>query len=166
MKKLTYLFLLLCGVASLHAQTIRYVKPVASGSGNGSSWANASSDLQVMIDASAANDEVWVAAGTYKPAAYPTGSSGGTSSRDYAFLLKDGVKVYGGFAGTETLLAQRNYTTNPTTLSGDIGTIGNNTSSPSVSYCTFSENAPINDGGGILIILILSNFFKIETHAY
>ncbi|HBX89283.1 MAG TPA: hypothetical protein DEG09_11810, partial [Marinilabiliaceae bacterium] len=35
----------------------------------------------------------------------------------------DGIKVYGGFAGTETELSQRDWLTNLTVLSGDIGLI-------------------------------------------
>jgi predicted outer membrane repeat protein len=62
-------------------------------------------------------DELWVKTGTYKPT---TGSD-----RTATFPLKSGVGVYGGFAGTETLRAQRNWTTNITTLSGDIGASGN-----------------------------------------
>lgn len=34
------------------------------------------------------------------------------------------MKIYGGFDGTETLLTQRNWSTQTTVLSGDIGTIG------------------------------------------
>jgi hypothetical protein len=120
MKKKLFLILLcaLTGMAA-QAQTIRYVKPTATGSGDGSTWANASGDLQAMINASAAGDEVWVAAGTYKPNAYPSGCSGCSTNRDFTFHLKDGVKLYGGFAGAETLLSQRNIAANPTTLSGD-----------------------------------------------
>ena len=53
--------------STLFAQTFRYVKPVATGTGDGATWADASADLQGMINASASGDEVWVAAGTYKP---------------------------------------------------------------------------------------------------
>lgn len=49
----------------IHAQTIRYVKPTASGLGDGSSWANASNDIQATINASGFNTQIWVAAGTY-----------------------------------------------------------------------------------------------------
>jgi len=119
MKKL--FLILLCALTGIaaQAQSIRYVKPSATGTGDGSSWANASGDLQAMINASDAGDEVWVAAGTYKPSAYPSGCSGCSTDRDFTFHLKNGVKLYGGFAGAETLLSQRNITANPTILSGD-----------------------------------------------
>ena len=75
---------------------VRYVK--AGATGNGSSWTNATGDLQAAIDASQAGDEVWVAAGTYRPDSLI--KSNKPTSR--AFFLKDGVSLYGGFAGNET----------------------------------------------------------------
>jgi hypothetical protein len=41
-------------------------------------------------------------------------------------MLSTGTKVYGGFAGTESLLAQRSTGANVTVLSGDIGLLGEN----------------------------------------
>src|SRR4051812_3767152 len=76
-----------CITPCLLLATIRYVKPVAAGTGNGSNWPNASSDLQGIINASANGDEVWVAAGTY-----PCGSG-------QSYAMKEGVKIYGGFTG-------------------------------------------------------------------
>ena len=102
------------------APTIRYVKPTATGTGDGLSWANASADIQAMINASAVNDEVWVAAGVYKPQKDGSGNASPSDPRNKLFLMKDGVKVYGGFAGTETLLTQRNWSLNKTIISGDI----------------------------------------------
>ena len=95
---LCYLLLTL-NVAS--AQTIRYVKPTATGNGSGTSWANASDNLQSMISASVTNDQIWVAGGIYKP--------GGNNNtvRDLSFAMKAGVAIYGGFEGTETVLSQR-----------------------------------------------------------
>ncbi len=101
---------------------IYYVKPAASGSGNGTSWENASGDLQAIINLASAGDEIWVAAGVYKPASLPGGTET-TGPRDVAFVLKSGVKIYGGFSGTETALSQRNIISNKTTFSGDIGTV-------------------------------------------
>lgn len=43
-----------------------------------------------------------------------------TNSRSATFALKNGVAIYGGFAGSETQLAQRNVAANRTILSGDI----------------------------------------------
>jgi predicted outer membrane repeat protein len=43
----------------------------------------------------------------------------GASERDNAFVMASGVKIYGGFAGTETSLSQRKLAQNPSILSGD-----------------------------------------------
>lgn len=88
---------------------IRYVKPVATGTGDGSSWENASGNLQNMIDELAKNNpqnlpgEVWVAAGTYVPQVQVI--SGTTYSA--SFLMRDGISVYGGFAGGESSKQER-----------------------------------------------------------
>jgi len=72
MKKL--IFFLFLAYLSTHAfAVIRYVKPIATGTGDGSSWVNASGNLQAMIDAAIINqDEVWVAAGKYFPRSFPS----------------------------------------------------------------------------------------------
>jgi hypothetical protein len=88
-----------------------YVKPVASGSENCHSWANACS-LQTALGSAAAGDEVWVAEGIYYP-----GPSGVLTA---TFQLQSGVGLYGGFAATETLRTQRDWVAKPTILSGDI----------------------------------------------
>ncbi|NJL75415.1 MAG: right-handed parallel beta-helix repeat-containing protein, partial [Saprospiraceae bacterium] len=116
------LFILL-GSVKLEAQTIRYVRTSARGTGDGSSWANASGNLQAMINASAIGDTVWVGAGTYKPTQDLFGNSLPLDPRSLTFYIKDGVNLYGGFAGTETNLSQRNITINKTTLSGEIGNL-------------------------------------------
>lgn len=104
---------------SLSASAVtRYVRPTASGTGSGNSWANASSNIQTMINASSSGDQVWVASGTYFPSSYPSGCTNCSSIRDYTFFLKNGVKLYGGFVGTETNISQRNIRTNPSILSG------------------------------------------------
>ncbi len=133
MKKILLSFscvlLLIC--INVNAQSVRFVKPVASGTGDGSTWANASGDLQATINAAPSSDltEIWVAAGTYKPT---TGTD-----RSISFQMKNRCALVGGFAGGETLLSQRNFLTNITILSGDIGTIGVNTDN---SYHVISNN--------------------------
>ncbi|MDR1755473.1 MAG: right-handed parallel beta-helix repeat-containing protein [Culturomica sp.] len=80
---------------------VRYVKPAATGTGDGSSWANASGDLQAMIDASSSGDAVYAAAGTYYARrgrlAVDERPIQGNPDRYHSFVMKEGVSVYGGF---------------------------------------------------------------------
>lgn len=92
--------------------TILYVKSDGT-SRTCDSWENACG-LQTALLTAAAGDEIWVQAGLYKPAA-------NTGSPAAAFQLKEEVAVYGGFAGTETTRDQRDWETNITVLSGDLG---------------------------------------------
>ena len=92
----------------LPASRIRYVKPTATGTGDGSSWDNASGDLQKMIDELAESTpsqtgEVWVAAGTYTPQSQLISGTAYSAS----FRMRDGISVYGGFAGTESTKLER-----------------------------------------------------------
>lgn len=99
----------------LPATRIRYVKPTATGTGDGSSWDNASGDLQKMIDDLADNNvsqqagEVWVAAGTYKPQSQLISGMNYSAS----FRMRDGISVYGGFEGDETSKQERAKGTMP-----------------------------------------------------
>lgn len=93
-----------------------YVNASATGTGTGLSWTNAFTDLQEALSIVVPDDEIWVAAGQYKP------TSGTT--RTISFALRNGVNVYGSFAGTETAVDQRDILANPTTLNGDISEIG------------------------------------------
>lgn len=104
---------------------IRFVKQTGAGTKNGSSWANASDDLQAMINASVAGDEVWVASGTYVPKNYPAQCTKCLTARDHAFLLKDGVNMFGGFEGNEESIDDRkSFSDNKTFLSGEKGATG------------------------------------------
>ena len=99
------------------SSSIIYVKWDASGANNGSSWANAYTDLQAALAAAITNDQVWVAAGRYTPAPYTAPIP---PDRTLSFVMKEGVKLYGGFTGIETSLTERNWTANVTILSGDL----------------------------------------------
>ena len=111
---------------SASAQKTHYVTVGGTGTIDGTTWKNASGDLQNMINSSKAGDQIWVASGTY----YPVRRADNTgvisiNDRDNAFVLKKDVKIYGGFKGIadETELTQRDSTgkTNATILSGNIG---------------------------------------------
>ena len=105
------LLLALLPVQPAHAFGNLYAKPVASGSGDCSSWANACT-LQTALSASRGT-EIWVAMGTHRPTT-------STLDRDATFQLKNSVAVYGGFKGTETARDQRDPAASVTVLSGDI----------------------------------------------
>ncbi|MES2646427.1 MAG: choice-of-anchor Q domain-containing protein [Bacteroidota bacterium] len=97
---------------------ILYVNASATGNGTGNNWANAVRSLQHALRFSCSNvTQIWVAKGAYLPAT--------NTNRDSAFTMRNNMEIYGGFAGTETQLSQRNWRLNPTILSGDIGISGN-----------------------------------------
>lgn len=127
MKKFYLLLLIALSCHSISAQTIRYV--TAGGTGNGTSWGSASGDLQLMIDELAALDEatfpnrqVWVSAGTYLPTRRADATGTITlNDRGNSFVMRAGVKIYGGFAVGQTSLSARDFAINPSILSGNIG---------------------------------------------
>lgn len=107
----------LCGMAASAPAAIRYVNAsLATGADDGSSWANAYRSVDGLARAltdAAVGDEIWVAAGTYKPTT--------TATRTIFFNLRSGIGVYGGFLGTETARDERDFSANATILSGDLG---------------------------------------------
>ncbi|MCK6455474.1 MAG: right-handed parallel beta-helix repeat-containing protein [Phycisphaerae bacterium] len=114
---------LIGSVRGATAQPILYVNASASGANNGSSWADAFVHLQdafANAQPGSGVTQIWVAAGTYRPDE-STVSPTGTGDINATFLLIDGVALYGGFAGVEAQLNQRDFTTNLTVLSGDLG---------------------------------------------
>jgi hypothetical protein len=130
MKKL--LLILAISIPMLSIGKIYYVTVTGTGLKDGSSWTNAFAgvNLQSAINAASSGDQVWVAAGTYKPTI-------GTD-RDISFSMKEGVAIYGGFQGTETTIEQRDKygpgEINETRLSGDIGIGGTADNSYHVFY--------------------------------
>ena len=94
-------------------QSTVYVDRSATGLNDGSSWANAFVDLRTVLDSAPPYTRVWVRAGRYTTGTAPfTGSP--------AFVLKDRVGLYGGFAGGETSIYQRDIAANPTILDADL----------------------------------------------
>lgn len=90
-----------------------HVNLSATGAGTGVSWADAFIDLQDALADAQSGDEIWVAAGIYKP-------DRGTGDRSLSFEVPCGVGVYGGFAGWEALRDQRDGNHNKSILSGDL----------------------------------------------
>ena len=91
-------------VLPLVAQVTRYVSTTGTNTDptSATSWATSTTNLQGAIDASAFNDNIWVADGLYKPT-----TTTGPASRSISFSMKAGGTIHGGFAGNETRLNQR-----------------------------------------------------------
>ncbi|MEK6675499.1 MAG: hypothetical protein AABZ47_07585, partial [Planctomycetota bacterium] len=116
-QKLSYVLIVCASLAHLssaNATVTIYVKQNATGANTGVDWDNAFTNLDTALSSitvpNEVDYEVWVAAGTYTPANLATG-----------FVLKHDLAIYGGFVGTELSRSQRNWETNLTVLSGDVG---------------------------------------------
>lgn len=155
--------LLLCGFSQSAEAAVRYVKSDSSAAdGSGLTWVTAFITVTAALNAASPGDQIWVAAGTYYE----------------RVTLKDGVALYGGFAGTETTLDQRDWKANVSILDGQSGgtvvtafglsstatridgfTIQNgsnsglycSSSSPTISNNTISGNTASSYGGGIYL---------------
>ena len=92
---------------------------------------NAPCTLQYALSIAQIGDEIWVAAGTYRPAS--------VGSRDVPFALKSGVAIYGGFVGTELVRDSRLWRSNVTTLSGDLS--GNDSGAAKWDNPTYADNS-------------------------
>src|SRR5690349_20153974 len=91
-----------------------YVDHNANGDNTGESWPDAFTDLQSALAATTlTGGDIWVADGVYRPSA--------SNDRSDTFELFEHTYLYGGFAGFESDLEDRNPAENITILSGDIG---------------------------------------------
>jgi len=92
---------------------IIYVDVDASGSRDGSSWANTYKLLTAAVtNATVPGDEIWMADGFYKP--------GFSQRTDVIDIATPNISIYGGFVGNETQRNQRDWQANETILSGDL----------------------------------------------
>ncbi len=121
---------------------ILYVNANASGANSGISWSNAYTSLQAALANTCPGvTEIWVAKGTYKPT---TGAD-----RTISFVLKNNFAIYGGLDGSEMPsynMNLRNFVTNETILSGEIGAAGNADNSYSVVKGSGMTASAILDG--------------------
>ncbi|MDR2907765.1 MAG: hypothetical protein LBU91_07245, partial [Bacteroidales bacterium] len=129
---------LMFSVIILHAQSVIYVKPNATGSGN--SWADAC-DLETAVKKATSGAEVWVQAGTYNPKTMLT--------------VPISVKLYGSFTGTESSIAARNMASNPTIIDAQnkYGSVVRLEPSAVLNGFTIqngnAQNNPHKSGGGV-----------------
>lgn len=125
---------------------IIYVTP--DGAGNGSSWEQATAELQAAIFKSSISDcSIWVKEGCYY----------GHPSDNQAFLLLNNAKLYGGFKGDEPYdydLSQRDFEAHSTHLDGNhtqgVINVLSYSDSPSILIDGFTiQNGNSSQGGGV-----------------
>ena len=122
--------------ASAQGQSVIYVNEVASGANDGTTWAEAFSALQDALATAQPGDEIWVAQGIYRP---DQGQAVTEGDREASFRLKNGVALYGGFAGTELMREERDWEANETVLSGDL--LSNDNDNVSIEEPTRADNS-------------------------
>ena len=128
-------------LSTLFSQDIIFVKEGAQGIG--SSWANATGDLQYALTKAKPGTAIWIAAGNYFPT---TCTSCTEKDRSMSFVIPEGVEIYGGFDGTEKRLRQRDFQKNLTRLSGNIGQPGRYDNSYTVVTTQSTSRATLLDG--------------------
>lgn len=128
---------MLFGALTLSLQAAR-IYVTADANGDGTSWTNALGNLQVALDKATKGDEVWVSKGAY----FPTNDN----NRKISFIIKNGVALYGSFAGSESKIGDRIIKANYTVLSGEIGTKLKTDNTFNVLYTAHATETTIIDG--------------------
>jgi len=145
--------LFLLAIVSTAGAEIIYVDDNASLGGDGQTWGTAYKYLQdALYKPPSGGDQIWVAEGTYYPDE-DEGANVDSNDRTETFQLINGVAIYGGFAGGESSLDERNWRTNETILSGDL----NGDDCP--DFTDYSENSyHIVIGSGTNATAVLDGF--------
>lgn len=134
----------------IHSDSHGIIHVTPDGTGDGSSWEQATSELQLALyKAYSDNCSIWVKEGTYH----------GDSSEEYAFCLLRNTKLYGGFKGDEPFdydLSLRDFENHPSILDGNnrqgVINIQTNYVNDSVLIDGFTIcNGYADQGGGILV---------------
>lgn len=113
----------------------RYLDPDATGLGDGSSWADAFTELETAVAATGTGEALWVAEGRYLV------SDG--------LFLPDGVVLYGGFDGTETTFDERREWFDHTVITGD--TLGDDVPFDLASRADNRDGPLVYSGNGAVL---------------
>ncbi|APD49756.1 hypothetical protein AUF42_01950 [Francisella hispaniensis FSC454] len=129
--------------------SVIFVNSLAAGKNTGQSWQEAYTSIQSALELAKANDQIWVAEGTY----YPTKGN----NRDKSFIIPEKVTLLGGFKGDEKSINQRDFEKNKTILSGDI--LHNGIKETFSKHIVFLKDDAVIDG------FTIENAYNIETLA-
>ncbi|MBY7734248.1 hypothetical protein [Francisella philomiragia] len=146
MKKIIYILIVMFMFANVQAAVV-FVNSLAAGKNTGQSWQDAYTSIQSALEVAKANDQIWVAEGTY----YPTKDN----NRDKSFIIPEKVTLLGGFKGDEKSINQRDFEKNKTILSGDI--LHNDIKETFSKHIVFLKDDAVIDG------FTIENAYNIET---
>ena len=109
-------------ISSIKAQnTTWYVTSAGMGNKSGSSWTNASNDLQMVINAAVSGDEVRVGAGEYKARNVPETNEIDTFyGKACYYIVNKNLRLFGGYPSVGGSI--RNASLNRTILNADFQT--------------------------------------------
>ena len=152
-------------VAPPPAAPILRVTATGAGARDGSNWANAMRLQAALAASTTADDQVWIAGGTYKPGVADDGDPA-TNERAATFSVPAGVLVYGGFAGNEgedfdpttndtRPRSAEGALTNVTTLSGDLA--GDDIDRPAATADQTAYNAARTENSHTVVTITGSN---------
>ncbi|MFT3791944.1 MAG: choice-of-anchor Q domain-containing protein [Rudaea sp.] len=124
---LTFLLLLVAAPSAHAVSTLCFVNGGATGANDGTSWANAYTELEYALNDGGCG-VVWIAKGVYKPVVPADLNAVTDGERQIGFRVRPGMQVYGGFAGSESVVYDpatdpnraANIAANRSVLSGDI----------------------------------------------
>lgn len=127
----------------LHVTNVVYVSENGSGLKDGSSWDNALdgntttdngyTKLACSLAEATPYTEYWLTDGTYTPC--------GDQDNTKSFTLNEGIRIYGGFAGTENALDERDPEHEPTVFSGELQADSDSTNNTECLFVTATSTS-------------------------
>src|ERR1700744_1529859 len=144
-RKISFIVLFLVVLSIKSRANIIYVDSSnAMGFQDGSTWVTAYTSPQIAINNAVAGDTIWVAKGTYQMAS------------NVSLVMKEGVKLFGGFLNTNSAFSQRNFQNNATILKGNGTSVIRNDQNNLTAAAVldgFIVNAIPQDGNGNTIAI-------------
>ena len=128
-----------CGESPMHDyRNVKYVDASASGIENGDSWSQAYTKLQDALADNTCVDTIYIATGTYYP---DEGANQTNNNEQTPFTISSNIVLMGGYPAGGGV---RDWTANPTILSGDIDKDGNVDAENSRTVVYFTGNGDLD----------------------
>ncbi|MBE0537272.1 MAG: right-handed parallel beta-helix repeat-containing protein [Phycisphaerae bacterium] len=161
---------------------VLYVNATATGTQDGTSWADAFTTVQQAVNASGAGKEIWIREGTYvlsapieitKALAIYGGFNGTEAIRDYRNTQKHVVTIDGNATAANCFIVKANATIDGLTItrgtgSGNGGGLYIDKATATIARCTFSDHETVFAGAAIYAnssTVSISDCMFLKNHA-